>query len=184
MSSKTMTYPMSLSSPGSGVHAHISVRRPASPSRSSCSRHSSRPRAKRTASAATNWPSRSLLAASSGSERPVAADRSVPRMAPAASFAMRTVNVRSIASTPVESLARMIASRSRSRSTVCWLLVASSCARRRRLVMSLKECTRKPISSRDGSGRRVPKSPLPTARVPAMRSCTGRTRRCAEKMAP
>ena len=42
--------------------------------------------------------------------------------------------------------------------------------RRRRLVMSLKECTRKPISSREGSGRRVPKSPLPTARVPAIRS--------------
>ena len=34
--------------------------------------------------------------------------------------------------------------------------------------MSLNECTRKPISSRDGSGRRVPKSPLPTARVPAI----------------
>ena len=61
-----------------------------------------------------------------------------------------------------------------------WLCVASSRARRRRLVMSLKECTRKPISSREGSGRRVAKSPLPTARVPSIRSCTGRTRRCAE----
>ena len=39
----------------------MSVRRPPAPSRSSCSRHSSRPAAKRTASAATNWPRRSLL---------------------------------------------------------------------------------------------------------------------------
>ena len=62
-------------------------------SRSICSRHSSRPAAKRTASAATNWPRRSLLAASSGSVRPVAAERSVPRIAPAASLAMRTVSI-------------------------------------------------------------------------------------------
>ena len=39
----------------------------------------------------------------------------------------------------------------RSRSTAIWLRVVSSRARRRRLVMSLNECTRKPISSRDGS---------------------------------
>ena len=180
MSSNTITKPVSVSSPGSGVQAHISVRRPAAPSRSSCSRHSSRPPAKRTASAATNCPRRSLPAASSGSERPLAADRSVPRIAPAASFAVRTVRLRSMASTPVERRARMMARRWRSRSTACWLWVASACARRSRLVMSLKECTRKPISSREGSGRRVPKSPLPTARVPSMRSCTGRTRRCAE----
>jgi hypothetical protein len=74
----------------------------------------------------------------------------------------------------------MIDSRSRSRSTACWLRVVSSRARRRRFVMSLNECTRKPISSRDGSGKRVPKSPLPTARVPAMRSCTGRVSFSAE----
>ena len=50
--------------------------------------------------------------------------------------------------------------------------------------MSLKEWTRKPISSREGRARCVSKSPLPTARVPAIRSCTGRARRCAETIAP
>ena len=89
----------------------MSVRRPPAPSRSSCSRHSSRPAAKRTASAATNCPRRSLPAASSGSARPVAADRSVPRIAPAASLAVRTVRSRSMASTPVDRRARMIARR-------------------------------------------------------------------------
>ena len=78
----------------------------------------------------------------------------------------------------------MIDSRSRSRSTAWRLRCASSLARRSRLVMSLKECTRKPISSREGNGSRVPKSPLPTARVPAIRSCTGRVRRCGEENRP
>ena len=98
MSSNTMTNPTPASSPGSGVQAHISVRRPPAPSRSSCSRHSSRPAAKRTASAATNCPSRSLLAASSGSARPVAGrqvhaeDRARPPGWPCARCSARSID--------------------------------------------------------------------------------------------
>ena len=54
-----------------GAHQVRSARRA---SRSSCSRHSSRPAPKRTRAPATNWPSRSLPAASSGSERPPPSD--------------------------------------------------------------------------------------------------------------
>ena len=126
----------------SGVQAHISTRRSAPPSRSICSRHSSRPAAKRTTRAATNWLKRSLPAASCDSEEPVACVRSAPMICPAASLAIRTVSSRSTASTPVDRRARMTASRPRSRSTASWLRQVSSRARRRRLVMSLKECTR------------------------------------------
>ncbi len=50
--------------------------------------------------------------------------------------------------------------------------------------MSLNECTRKPISSCEVSGRRVSRSPCATARVPFTRSWIGCTSRCAVKIAP
>ena len=181
MSSNTITKPRTASSPGSGVQAHIRVRAVRSRCRGRAARAT--PRARRRS--APRAPRRTARGARCRPRAPAATTRWLPtgprrgwRRRPA--LAMRTVSSRSTASTPVDRRARMIASRSRSRSTACWLRVASSRARRRRLVMSLKECTRKPISSREGSGRRVAKSPLPTARVPSMRSCTGRTRRCAE----
>ena len=148
--------------------------------RSSCSRHSSSP----VASREVDFGHEPGMARVRVTGRPAAGRRrhpsSTPRMVLAAWLALRSVRSGSSVMTPVDRRARMIDRRSRSRSTAIWLRCVSSRARRRRLVMSLKECTRKPISSRDGSGRRVSKSPLPTARVPAIRSCTGRTSFSAE----
>ncbi len=152
--------------------------------RLSCSRHSRSPAASRARRADTNPSSSVPPPAAETSGNSAVAVKSQPRMAPADWLALRRRNAASMTSTPLDSRERMTARRSRSRSTAWRLMAASSLVRRRRLVMSLKECTRKPISSREGSCSRVPKSPLPTARVPAIRSFTGRVRRCADQTAP
>ena len=183
-SSNTSTRPCAPASPGNAVQATTSSRRPLSARSVNCSRHSVSPASTWRCSISCSSARSGCPAATSASGRPALPAKSTPRMLPAAWLATRTRRSGSSEMTPLVRRARITASAARSASTAARLRSVSSRARASFLVMSLNEVTRKPISSCDARSRRVSKSPFATARVPAMRSCTGRTRRSEKYSAP
>ena len=133
MSSNTTTKPAGPpSSAGKAVQAHISTRRPTSPLMTICSRQSASPCSRCDCTTSKNCFSMACCSAISISDSPIRSSRLIPRIAPAAWFAVLIRKSGSSDTTPVDKRARIIARLARSVSTACWLWYADSraCASR------------------------------------------------------